>query len=127
MGVPKYKIGDVLWQWYIDEDFGPELLSYTIEEIEPQPNGRICYRTEEANMGRYCTTILFEDDEKLFTSAEAALLDLLQEAKDTGDPDCGMDEIYVLCMETILNKLKPKESDNGRIQNQRPEDNGAHS
>lgn len=126
MGVSKYKIGDVLWQWYIDEDFGPELLSYTLKEIEPQPNGRICYRTEEAKMGRYCTTLLFEDDNKLFPSAEDALLDLLQEAKDTGAPGCTMDEIYILCMETILNKLKPKEPDNGRIQNQRSEDKGTN-
>lgn len=105
---PKYKVGDVLWQWYIDADFGPELLSYTIKDIEVQSNGRICYRTEEAQMGRYYTTLLFEDDGKLFPSAEDALLDLLQEAKDTGAPDCSMDEIYILCLQTILTKLKHK-------------------
>ena len=106
MTASKYKVGDVLWQWYIDAEFGPELLSYTIKDIEVQPDGRIWYRTEEAQMGRYCTTILSEDDEKLFPSAEDALLDLLHNAKDTVASDCTMDDIYILCLQTILTKLK---------------------
>ena len=108
MNTPKYKVGDVLWDWRIDDDTGPELVSYTILGGRTMQDGSLAYVASDSFLGEYCDTVLSEDA-RLFASAEEALLDLLQEAKDLGISNCTMDEIYILCLKTILNKLKPKE------------------
>lgn len=105
MNTPKYKVGDVLWQWSIDDDFGPRLISYRVEDIRKQPDDSFIYFTDELRGGNHYNTIL-TGSEEVFTSDVEALLDMLREAKETGVGNCSMNEIYILCLETILNKLK---------------------
>jgi len=106
MNTPKYKVGDVLWDWNIDDDdFGPRLISYRVDDTRKLPDDSFIYYTDELRGGRHYNTIL-TGDEKVFTSDVEALLDVLREAKEPDVDNCFMDEIYILCLETILNKLK---------------------
>ena len=108
MNTPKYKVGDVLWDWNIDNDFGPQLSSYRVDDIRELPDDSFIYYTDELRGGNHYNIIL-TGDEKVFTSDVEAVLDMLLEAKETGVCNCSMNEIYILCLETILNNLKPKE------------------
>lgn len=107
MNTPKYKIGDVLWDWNIDDDFGPQLISYRVDAIRKLSDDSFIYYTDELRGGHH-HNVLLTGDERAFTSDVDALLDMLHQAEETGVCGCTMDEIYRLCLKTILNKLNHK-------------------